>query len=1123
MYLAFNLLNGEGKMNKFISLFCATVLLLLALLPQFTFAEESTSIPPSGSFIVSSEAPFYDAMDKKELGILSTGSTVDYAKTEDGEVYIQWGDHLAYLNVDKVDFDENQETSPKVNESNPIGDIEVLKDTNVYSLDGKKLAAVKAGMEYPYESIDEEGNYQVIIGGQLSYFSKEDVKIVQEDSNGEQPADDNGQTDTVEPPDTTHQTTSSKDTPDAPTKSSEKDAKVINPQKDSVTAKVTFGDYFKVSDTNVPVYTNQRGAKLVQIGSLEQGQVYKRVGDSTSWHTIQFEGGYGYVKKSQTVPDGGKSIDNLNTNYQNTTTKIKVLKNAVVYDNASGKLVPFATIQKGEQYPIVTGNYTSWYRVLVSGRVGYINKSDVQAPAFTAQDKFFRVTEDKVPVYTNQRGAKLVQIGSLEKGQVYERVGDSTSWHTIQFEGGYGYVKKSQTVPDDGKSIDNLNTSYQNTTTKIKVLKNAVVYDNTSGKLVPFATIQTGEQYPVVTGNYTSWYRVLVSGRVGYINKSDVQAPAFTAQDKFFRVTEDKVPVYTNQRGAKLVQIGSLEKGQAYERVGDSTSWHKIQFEGGYGYVKKSQTVPDDGKSIDNLNTSYKNTTTKVEALKSTVVYDNTSGKLVSFATIQKGEQYPVVTGIFTNWYRVLVSGRVGYINKSDVQTTGFTAQDKFFRVTEDKVPVYTNQRGAKLVQIGSLEKGQAYERVGDSTSWHTIQFEGGYGYVKKSQTVPDDGKSIHNLNTSYKNTTTKFTVLSTTVVYDNTSGKLVPFATIQKGEQYPVVTGIFTNWYRIVVAGRVGYVDKADVKLMPTTPTKSTSFISTHYNTTLDGMVDKEMGRSPQTDQVIGYLREDAFGKLTGSTGIVSGDGWRVRGGPSTSEEIVGTLQNGHQVNILGETKVGSFSWYEVKYVVPFENAFENEVDYFVDPANFARGTSAYYQFLKLSSSANIDVSEVNQKILAGKGILAGEAQAFVNAAKQFNVNEIYLMSHALLETGNGTSKLATGGFVIQGKKVYNMYGIDATDSCPQCGAQYAYDHGWFTPAAAIMGGAQFIDTNYILAGQDTLYKMRWNPNINNLGHQYATDIGWAVKQTASISNLYSLLDTYHLVFDIPVYQAAG
>ncbi|MCL6615621.1 MAG: glucosaminidase domain-containing protein, partial [Anoxybacillus ayderensis] len=141
-------------------------------------------------------------------------------------------------------------------------------------------------------------------------------------------------------------------------------------------------------------------------------------------------------------------------------------------------------------------------------------------------------------------------------------------------------------------------------------------------------------------------------------------------------------------------------------------------------------------------------------------------------------------------------------------------------------------------------------------------------------------------------------------------------------------------------------------------------------------------------------------------------------------------------------------------------------------------------------------------------------------------------LISHALLETGNGTSALATGvvvsqvdGQPVEPKTVYNMYGIAAYDSCPiTCGAEYAYKQGWFTPEAAIIGGAQYIASKYInnpTYKQDTLYKMRWNPD-NPGTHQYATDIGWAVKQVTNIKRLYDLLDRYTLIFDIPVYLSS-
>ena len=97
-------------------------------------------------------------------------------------------------------------------------------------------------------------------------------------------------------------------------------------------------------------------------------------------------------------------------------------------------------------------------------------------------------------------------------------------------------------------------------------------------------------------------------------------------------------------------------------------------------------------------------------------------------------------------------------------------------------------------------------------------------------------------------------------------------------------------------------------------------------------------------------------------------------------------------------------------------------------------------------------------------------------------------------------------------------MYGIGAVDSCPvDCGAKYAFDKGWFTPEDAIIGGAAFINS-YIDRGQDTLYKMRWNPI--SPGHpQYATDVAWATKQTTNISRIYGLLDHYVLIYDIPRY----
>ncbi|MGY0204270.1 hypothetical protein ACW7EJ_12280, partial [Acinetobacter soli] len=41
----------------------------------------------------------------------------------------------------------------------------------------------------------------------------------------------------------------------------------------------------------------------------------------------------------------------------------------------------------------------------------------------------------------------------------------------------------------------------------------------------------------------------------------------------------------------------------------------------------------------------------------------------------------------------------------------------------------------------------------------------------------------------------------------------------------------------------------------------------------------------------------------------------------------------------------------------------------------------------------------------------------------------------------------------------------------------------------------------------QTTLYKMRFNPDRPGV-HQYATDIGWALKQTRRIEHVYNKLE---------------
>ena len=199
---------------------------------------------------------------------------------------------------------------------------------------------------------------------------------------------------------------------------------------------------------------------------------------------------------------------------------------------------------------------------------------------------------------------------------------------------------------------------------------------------------------------------------------------------------------------------------------------------------------------------------------------------------------------------------------------------------------------------------------------------------------------------------------------------------------------------------------------------------------------------------------------------------------------------------------------------------ASEAETAEYMNPNSYY--TDAYkYQFLDLSKTNNVS-AQVLDEFLEGKGVLEGMGSVFVEAARAYNVSEVYLVAHACLESGNGTSQLATG-VEVNGTTVYNMFGIAAyDDSAVYSGSQKAYKEGWTSVEAAIMGGAEWISKFYINSTdgrQNTLYKMRWNPE-NPGEHEYASDIGWAIKQAVSIEKIFAQFADATLSFDVPVYS---
>lgn len=201
------------------------------------------------------------------------------------------------------------------------------------------------------------------------------------------------------------------------------------------------------------------------------------------------------------------------------------------------------------------------------------------------------------------------------------------------------------------------------------------------------------------------------------------------------------------------------------------------------------------------------------------------------------------------------------------------------------------------------------------------------------------------------------------------------------------------------------------------------------------------------------------------------------------------------------------------------FRNATEYEITQHLAINPRANSEQLKYQFLRLDSFRNVNASKLS-RFLENKGVFRGHAEDFINAARMNNIDPIYLVSHAMLETGNGTSNLAKGN-KMHGKTYYNFFGINAFDASPLYGGvSLAQKEDWSSVSKAIYGGARWISKNYIHSSrhtQRTIYEMRFDPLANDPWHIYATDLKWPDKISSIMSNISSFYNSSS-IFDYEV-----
>ncbi|RYM06697.1 hypothetical protein EWH99_02200 [Sporolactobacillus sp. THM7-7] len=893
---------------------------------------------------------------------------------------------------------------------------------------------------------------------------------------------------------------------------------------------------------NVRFLPSNDGTRLTALSKGTSVTVTGKTADG--WLQIKYKDGKAYVfgkfvQKSGNTQSSQSASTGTKTIYMGTTTDDLNVRTGPSTSNKR-----LTTLKKGTTVSVV-GTSGGWLQIKYNGSTAYVSGDYVKKTGSSSsgsesseKELYKGTTTDNLNVRTGP-SASNKQLTTLKKGTTVSVVGTSGGWLQIKYNGSTAYVSGDY-VKKSGNGVTGGSEStekelYQGTTTDNLNVRTG---PSTSNKRL--TTLKKGTTVSVV-GTSGGWLQIKYNGETAYVSGEYVKKTGSsssgsesTEKELYKGTTTDNLNVRTGPSTSNKL-LTTLKKGTTVSVVGTSGGWLQIKYNGSTAYVS-GDYVKKSGNGVTGGSEStekelYQGTTTDNLNVRTG---PSTSNKRLT--TLKKGTTVSVV-GTSGGWLQIKYNGETAYVSgeyvkKSGSSSSGSESSEKelYKGATTDNLNVRTGPSTSNK-RLTTLKKGTTVSVVGTSGGWLQIKYNGSTAYVsgeyvkKTGSGAPGGSESVG--KELYKGTTT-----------DNLNVRKGPstsnqrLTTLKRGTTVSVV-GTSGGWLQIKYNG-------------------STAYVSGEYVQKIDN--DSKPEKSDTSDT------ENTKVSQT-TTGIITA-GVRFRKGPGKQYEIMKVLQaganvewlaagpngwvkisyNGQDGYVYGDyvkketvTKVeeGNAAYLTTKYPISFGQALaleqkvnaSSDLAYYLNPKNFQKGTTPYYQFLKLSSLANLSRQDMDT-ILKGKGILANYGAEFMNAAKKQGVNEVYLVAHALLETGNGTSALANG-VKHKGVKVYNMFGIGAYDgNAVNAGAKYAYEHGWTTPAKAIEGGAAWIAANYIYNSsyqQDTLYKMRWNPEalvIGNAAHQYATDVGWAVKQTPTIHSMYALLKTYDLLYDVPSYQ---
>uniref|UniRef100_UPI0009D6F2EA SH3 domain-containing protein n=1 Tax=Ectobacillus panaciterrae TaxID=363872 RepID=UPI0009D6F2EA len=506
--------------------------------------------------------------------------------------------------------------------------------------------------------------------------------------------------------------------------------------------------------------------------------------------------------------------------------------------------------------------------------------------------------------------------------------------------------------------------------------------------------------------------------------------------------------------------LGKLKQGQSVSVLSKSNGWAKILFNEKEAYVSleflRFNTAPTDTPQ----NSQLKQTVTVPQA----TVQEGASYSSKSIGTVNKGAEVSVISKD-GDWIKILYNNKEGFIPSLAVQT-----------LTQEETTIVTasalNVRSAPSTSgslVGKLNKGQTVSIISKVNGWAKIIFNGKEAYV-----------SLGYLDTNTSTVSYSVITSSHTILQPHKKEAEAAFAALQE-DGYLTRNGKIINMKNgFVRTNKLAniYDSNTNQKLTYVAPNTDLKFVKT-----------------------VGSL---VYVTLDGQNGYVTLEDVTLYPNMLHAATSYYTVKSGNIIYNSYDSSTNSYYTFNEGYA-PAHLSAGIQYEAFDRTSIGGQDSYQYFEYLPLRVPASYTAAELDAFIKANRpdSPLIGTGQYFIEAANKQHINVSYLLAHALIESGWGTSRIA--------KEKHNLFGFQAVDSNPYGGAA-----SFATLQQGIEFCAQYINKNYLTPGSQFYNGAFIGDKARGMNVLYASDSSWA----RGIASLMHKLDTMYRDRNHQAYQ---